>query len=208
MHLQTGRRVSPAFVVAMIALFVALGGTAGAVVTAAVPLAKRALVADKAKVATTAKVANVARVANVAKLANTAKTATTAATAIRATTAALADNANALGGSTSAQIIAAATTAGRDAALTQSPAGSRPASTAAGMVLIKTDTTQQILGNDEGSFTVTCELGQRVVSGGYATSGAVLAYDSFPSSGTAWTFYLVNEGATDAAIALHAICLK
>jgi hypothetical protein len=38
-----------AFVVAMIALFVALGGTAGAVVTAAVPLAKRALVADNAK---------------------------------------------------------------------------------------------------------------------------------------------------------------
>jgi hypothetical protein len=33
----------------MIALFVALGGTAGAVVTAAVPLAARALVADNAK---------------------------------------------------------------------------------------------------------------------------------------------------------------
>ncbi len=133
MHLQTGRRLSPAFVVAMIALFVALGGTAGAVVTAAVPLAKRALVADTAKVASTAKVANVAKVANTAKLANTAKTATTATTATRATTAALADNANALGGSTSAQIIAAATTAGRDAALAQSPAGSRPASTTAGM---------------------------------------------------------------------------
>jgi hypothetical protein len=45
----TMRRPSPAFAVAMIALFVALGGTAGAVVTAAVPLAKRALVADNAK---------------------------------------------------------------------------------------------------------------------------------------------------------------
>jgi hypothetical protein len=33
----------------MVALFVALGGTAGAVVTAAVPLAKRALSADNAK---------------------------------------------------------------------------------------------------------------------------------------------------------------
>ena len=42
-------RPSPALVVAVIALFVALGGTAGAVVTAAVPLAKRALVADNAK---------------------------------------------------------------------------------------------------------------------------------------------------------------
>jgi hypothetical protein len=43
------KRPSAALVVAMIALFVALGGTAGAVVTAAVPLAKRALVADNAK---------------------------------------------------------------------------------------------------------------------------------------------------------------
>ena len=43
------KRPSAAFVVAMIALFVALGGTAGAVVSAAVPLAKRALVADNAK---------------------------------------------------------------------------------------------------------------------------------------------------------------
>jgi hypothetical protein len=43
------KRPSAALVVATIALFVALGGTAGAVVTAAVPLAKRALVADNAK---------------------------------------------------------------------------------------------------------------------------------------------------------------
>lgn len=43
------KRPSGALLIAMIALFVALGGTAGAVVTAAVPLAKRALVADNAK---------------------------------------------------------------------------------------------------------------------------------------------------------------
>jgi hypothetical protein len=43
------KRPSPALVIAMIALFVALGGTAGAVVTAAVPLAKRALTADNSK---------------------------------------------------------------------------------------------------------------------------------------------------------------
>jgi hypothetical protein len=49
MHLQRSKRLSPAFVVAMIALFVALGGTAGAVATATVPLAKRALTADNAK---------------------------------------------------------------------------------------------------------------------------------------------------------------
>lgn len=49
MDVRKIRRTSPAFVVAMVALFVALGGTAGAVVNAAVPLAKRALVADNAK---------------------------------------------------------------------------------------------------------------------------------------------------------------
>ena len=42
-------RPSPALLVATVALFVALGGTAGAVVNAAVPLAKRAMLADNAK---------------------------------------------------------------------------------------------------------------------------------------------------------------
>jgi len=45
----TLKRPSPALVVSVLALFVALSGTAGAVVTAAVPLAKRALVSDNAK---------------------------------------------------------------------------------------------------------------------------------------------------------------
>jgi len=43
------KRPSAALVVATLALFVALGGTAGAVVSSAVPLAKRALVADNAR---------------------------------------------------------------------------------------------------------------------------------------------------------------
>src|SRR6266516_4864127 len=49
MQVKRFKRPSAAFGVATIALFVALGGTAGAVVTASVPLAKRALVADNAK---------------------------------------------------------------------------------------------------------------------------------------------------------------
>jgi hypothetical protein len=43
------KRPSPALVVGAIALFVALGGTAGAVATGTVPLAKRALAADNAR---------------------------------------------------------------------------------------------------------------------------------------------------------------
>ena len=49
MDVRRMKRPSPALAVAMVSLFVALGGTAGAVVSAAVPLAKRALVADNAK---------------------------------------------------------------------------------------------------------------------------------------------------------------
>jgi hypothetical protein len=77
------RRPSPALVVATVALFVALGGTAGAVVTAAVPLAKRALVADNAKK---------------------------------------------VGGLTAVQLGSAAAQAGAKVALSESPAGPRPAS--------------------------------------------------------------------------------
>jgi hypothetical protein len=43
------RQLSPSMVVALIALFFALGGVAGAATYAIVPLAKRALVADNAK---------------------------------------------------------------------------------------------------------------------------------------------------------------
>ena len=43
------RKPTPAFVVALLALFVALAGTANAVVDAAVPLARRALLAENAK---------------------------------------------------------------------------------------------------------------------------------------------------------------
>ena len=89
MNVTRIKRPSPAFVVAMIALFVALGGTAGAVATQAVPLAKRALVAENAKK---------------------------------------------LGGQTVAQIAAQATAK----AVRQSPAAPGPASTAAGLVVIKT----------------------------------------------------------------------
>jgi len=51
---------SPAMAVALVALFVALSGTAFAVGSAVVPLAKRALTADSAKVANLAKEATVA----------------------------------------------------------------------------------------------------------------------------------------------------
>ena len=86
-------RITPALVISMLALFVAL--TAPGFAQNIVPLAKRALTADKAKTANTAKVATLAKTANTAKTADTATTAQTANVAVDAQT---------LGGQTAAQI--------------------------------------------------------------------------------------------------------
>jgi hypothetical protein len=153
------RRPTPAFVVAMIALFVALGGTAGAVATQAVPLAKRALVADNAKK---------------------------------------------LGGQTSGQVAAQAARA----ALALSPAGPRPASSAAGLVAIKTGT--GTIGPDGiQQFSVTCDAGQKVLGGGFSTNELVLGFDSWPSSDTTWSFFLGNlSPSAPANVTLYATCLR
>ena len=158
MHLGTSRRLSPAFVVAMIALFVALGGTAGAVVTATVPLAKRALTADNAKK---------------------------------------------LGGQTSAQLVSQASKAAQTAA--QAPG---PASTAAGLVTIKTQTGQIAAGGAQ-SFSVACDAGQKVVGGGFSSSEIVLGFDSHPSNDTTWSLFLGNlDDSAPANVSVYATCLK
>jgi hypothetical protein len=215
MDLRRMKRPSPAMVVATAALFFALGGTAGAIVTAAVPLAKRALVADKAKVATTAKTANLAKVANIAKVANTAKTATrattanTANTATSATTATTAGNANQLGGSTKEQVIAAASAAGASAALATSPGGARPASTAAALVSVETE--PFALGPDElDAFDVACDAGQKALGGGFSSFGLVTELGSFPSTdGTTWNFFLANLAELDPVNGdIYVTCLR
>ena len=159
MNESTIRRPSPALIVAMIALFVALGGTAGAVVTAAVPLAKRALVSDNAKK---------------------------------------------LNGSTASQLGAAAA----QLALRESPAGPRPASTAAGLITVKTSTTS--LGPDgQGPFTISCDAGQKVMGGGFSSNGDVYNWDSHPASDTSWRLYLDNaDESSVASITLYATCLR
>lgn len=153
------KRPSPALIVSMVALFVALGGTAGAVVTAAVPLAKRALVADNAKK---------------------------------------------VGGLTAAQLGTAAAQAGAE--LSARVPG--PASTAAGVVSIKTGAAS-LAANGEGEFTVSCDAGQKVAGGGFTTSGAVFSFDSYPASDSSWRLYLANASETaGASITLYATCIR
>lgn len=153
------RRLTPAFVVAVIALFVGLGGTAGAVATQAVPLAKRALVADNAKK---------------------------------------------LGGQSPAAISARAA----KAALALSPAGPRPASSAAGVVTVKT-AAASLPANGDGPFTVSCDAGQKAVGGGFSSDGVVFNFDSFPAGESGWNLYLVNASeSSEASITLYVTCIR
>ena len=146
------RKPSPAMVIAMLALFVAMGGAATA--AGVVPLAKRALIADKAKKAT------------------------------------VADNAKKLEGKSAAQIGAAAAAV----ALTQSPAGARPASTAASLVTTKSVPFSVGPGSEQ-VVTAACDAGSKAVGGGFnnPTSALVLSAGSFATAdGSGWTEDLVN----------------
>ena len=153
------KRPSPAFVVAMVALFVALGGTAGAVVNAAVPLAKRALVADNAKK---------------------------------------------LGGQTSAQIAAQ----GAKAALALSPAGPRPASTTAGLVVSKSQAGGSVPSGAIRTAQIACDAGQTAVGGGMSSDGAVATFDSYPVNATTWEIGFGNLGDGAANATLYVICMR
>lgn len=147
-------RPSPALVVATIALFVALSGTAGAVVTAAVPLAKRAL---------------------------------------------LADNAKKVGGKTLAQVVAEAA---------KSPG---PASTATGLVVIKTGTWSVEPGSG-GNFTATCDAGQKAIGGGWADPGDMSSsYQSLPTAdGRGWTtnIWAFDDAEGTQTGTLYAVCVR
>ena len=144
---------SPAFVVALAALFVALGGTAGAVVNAAVPLARRALVADNAKK---------------------------------------------LGGKAETDVVAEA--------VDQAAQRPGPASTAGGLVAVKTSSAT-IAAQAGGEFAVSCDSGKKIISGGFSTNGSVFSLDTRPTSDVTWSTYLVNAGNGTATITLYAVCL-
>jgi hypothetical protein len=153
------KRPSPALVIAVLALFVSLSGTA--VAAGVVPLAKRALSADKAKQADKAK---------------------------------LADNAKRLGGETAAAIIA-------KAAQTPGPAG-----TAAGLVSAK-QASDSLAPQTGREFVIACDGGKKVISGGFASDGSVIAFDSRPISDSTWGIYLMNIGDGNAGVTLYAVCL-
>lgn len=155
------RKPGPAMVVALVALFVALSGSA--VAAGIVPLAKRALSADNAKHALTA------------------------------------DNAKKLAATASNAIVQQAS---------QAPG---PASTAAGLVTVKTATwtNNPNSGND---FTVVCDAGSKAIAGGWDDpNGYSHPWDTRPTGdGTGWHVYVTTASAAPGAQSgnVYAVCLK
>jgi hypothetical protein len=164
---------SPAMAVALVALFVALSGTAFAVGSAIVPLAKRALTADNAKVATLAKEATIAA------------------------------NAKKLGGQDAATLV--------KQAVSQSSKAAGPASTAAGLITVKT-APWSVGPNAQGDFVVSCDAGQKAVGGGWEDPGGWgHPWDTRPTpDGTGWrTVVNVNSQAPGVQTGtVYAICIK
>ena len=133
---------SPAMVIAIVALFVALGGTA--VAAGIVPKAKVAL------------------------------------------------NALKLQGKTAAQVAA-------------QPG---PASSAAGLVATRT-VSFSIAVNGVQQVTPACQSGEKAISGGYTSAGAVLEFQTAPSTdGASWQMGLVNIGDSSASGTGYAVCVK
>jgi hypothetical protein len=171
------RPPSPAMAVALVALFVALSGTAFAVGSAIVPLAKRALTADNAKVANLAKEATVA------------------------------DSAKKLGTQNAAALVQQAVSQ----ALAQASKAPGPASTAAGLVTVKT-APWSVGAGAGGEFVATCDAGQKAVAGGWEDPGGWgHPWDTRPTpDGTGWrTWVTVSSQAPGTQSGtVYAICLK
>lgn len=123
----------------------------------------------------------------------------------------VADNAKKLGGQTSAQLLATASTAAKAAAAAAGTAAAQqpgPASTATGLITVKG--AGFAVGANQGNFfTVTCDAGQKAISGGYANpTGAALNFDSFPTAdGAGWTLWL-SAGPSGGSGTVYAVCIK
>jgi hypothetical protein len=164
---------SPAMTVALLALFVALSGTAFAVGSAVVPLAKRALTADNAKVATLAKEATIAA------------------------------NARKLGGQDAASLM--------QQAVSQSSKAPGPASTAAGLITVKT-APWSVGPGSQGDFVVSCDAGQKAVAGGWEDPGTWgHPWDTRPTpDGTGWRTLVsvASQAPSVQSGTVYAICIK
>lgn len=86
-----------------------------------------------------------------------------------------------------------------------------PASSAAGLVSLKTSTGAQLAAGQTGVFSVSCDAGARALSTGFAADipGAVVESEASPAGLSSWTVRLTNVDAAAAhTVTLYAVCLK
>jgi hypothetical protein len=121
----------------------------------------------------------------------------------------VAENAKKLGGQTSAQLLATANTAAKQAA--ESAASQPgPASTVAGLAVIKSAAVGQLNPGQIREFSISCDAGQQVVGGGLSSDALMVIFDSFPSNATTWTASGGNifGGSPPASVSIWAVCVK
>jgi hypothetical protein len=83
-----------------------------------------------------------------------------------------------------------------------------PASSASDLVTART-VSFSIGGSGVQSVSAPCQSGEKAISGGYSTSGAVLQASSAPSSdGSSWQMILVNVDSSGTSGTGYAVCLK
>jgi hypothetical protein len=122
----------------------------------------------------------------------------------------IADNAKKLGGQTPAALLATAKQAAEASAsaAAQQPG---PASTAAGLVVIKT-ASWSLSPRSGNNFTVMCDSGQKVVAGGWSDPGDwSSSWQSLPTAdGNGWTtnIYTPSVAPGTQSGSVYAICLK
>jgi hypothetical protein len=111
----------------------------------------------------------------------------------------VADNAKKLAGVTPSALVSQAA---------QAPG---PASTAAGLVVIKTGP-WSLNPRQEGNFTVTCDAGQKAIGGGWSDPGDYSSsYQSLPTAdGGGWTILIYTASVAPGAQSgnVYAVCLK
>ncbi|HEU0303553.1 MAG TPA: hypothetical protein VFR32_03140 [Gaiellaceae bacterium] len=124
----------------------------------------------------------------------------------------VADNAKKLGGKTSAQLLATANASAKAAAESAASAAASqpgPASTAVGLVSIKTAAGATLGAGSAAPYSISCDPGQKILSAGYSSDNlAFQVVQSNPTSDTSWTIGLANLTDLPAAVSLYAVCLR
>ncbi len=116
-----------------------------------------------------------------------------------------ADNAGKLDGKTPAALVQQAVSQ----AVPQAAQQPGPASTAGGLIVVKTQPGISLTSNVYRPVTIACDNGAKIMGAGFSSDGPVYNYDSYPSGDSAWTIGLYNpDDAGSHTATLYATCLK